>query len=195
MAILTEKFKIDQDVKQDPVKRNKRGYMHDDDTSKFSITIGQTPAEIFSFWRDFKNLTLFMKDIKDIRIISPKKSHWTVELKSGLKAEWDAEITAERVNEMIAWKSTKSSEVETSGSVWFSPAPGGRGTVVSLLMDYSVPGGKLTELLTKITGEDPDSLAFINLRRLKAYLETGEIPTVEGQSSGREEIEETQFKH
>ena len=195
MAILTEKFKVDQDLKQDPVKRNRRGYMHDDDTSKFSITIGQTQAEIFSFWRDFKNLTLSMNDIKDIRIISAKKSHWTVELKSGLKAECDAEITDERVNEMIAWKSTKSSEVETSGSVWFSPAPGGRCTVVSLLMDYSVPGGKLTELLTKITGEDPDSLAFINLRRLKAYLETGEIPTVEGQSSGREEIEETQFKH
>ncbi len=77
MAILTEKFKIDQDLRQDPLKRNKRGYMHDDDTSKFAVTIGQTQAEIYSFWRDFKNLTLFMKDIKDIRIISAKKSHWT----------------------------------------------------------------------------------------------------------------------
>lgn len=192
---MTEKFKIEEDLKKNPIKKTKRGYLHDDDISKFSVTIGKTQAEIFAFWRDFKNLTLFMKDIKDIRIISAKKSHWTVALKSGLKAEWDAEITAERVNEMIAWKSLKGSEVETSGSVWFSPAPGDRGTVVSLIMDYSVPGGKLTELLTKITGEDPDSLAFINLRRLKAYLETGEIPTTEGQSSGREEKEETQLKH
>lgn len=195
MAITTEKFKIDEKLKQEPVKRYMRGYMHADDTSKVSITIGQTQAEIFSFWRDFKNLTLFMKNIKDIRIISAKKSHWTVAMKSGQKAEWDAEITAERVNEMIAWKSTKGSAVDTSGSVWFSAAPGGRGTVVSLLMDYSVPGGKLAELLTKISAEDPNSLAYITLRRLKAYLETGEIPTIEGQSSGREDESETDLKH
>jgi uncharacterized membrane protein len=53
-------------------------------------------------------------------------------------------------------------------------------------MDYSVPGGKLTEFLTFFSGESPDILILTNLHRLKAFLETGEIPTTEGQSSGRE---------
>ena len=136
-----------------------------------------------------------MKDLKKVKILSPKKSHWSVELKSGLKAEWDAEITAERTNEMISWKSLEGSQIETSGTIFFSPAPAGLGTVVSLTLDYKIPGGKATEVLTKLVGEDPDSLAFTNLRRLKAFLEVGEIATIEGQSSGRGEDKETTLKH
>jgi len=53
-------------------------------------------------------------------------------------------------------------------------------------MTYHVPGGRLTELAGQAAGEDPYSLTLTNLRRLKAYLETGEIPTIEGQPSGRD---------
>ena len=88
---------------------------------------------------------------------------------------------------MISWRSLPDSEVETKGSVWFTHSPRNEGTIVSLGMAYSIPGGKLTELLTKITAEDPNSLSNLNLRRLKAYMETGEVPTTEGQVSGREE--------
>lgn len=169
--------------------------LYKDETSQFAVTISKPPEVVFNFWRELENLPLFMKDLKAIKVISPKKSHWTVELESGLKAEWDAEITAETPNEMISWKSLAGAEVETSGTVWFRQAPSGQGTVVSLTMDYSVPGGKLTEWLTTLKGEDPDSLTFINLRRLKCFLETGEIATTKGQSSGREEDLETQTKH
>jgi uncharacterized membrane protein len=73
------------------------------------------------------------------------------------------------------------------GAVWFVEAPAGRGTIVRLSLNYSVPGGKFSEWVTKLNGEDPDSLILLNLRRLKALLETGEIPTIEGQPSGRED--------
>jgi hypothetical protein len=54
-------------------------------------------------------------------------------------------------------------------------------------MNYSIPGGKLTEWTTLFSGEDPDTLTITNLKRLKAFLETGEIPTTKGQTSGRKE--------
>lgn len=156
------------------------------DKSHYAVTIGLPVEEVFSFFRDFENLPRFMKDLKKIKILDSKKSHWVVEVKGGFKAAWDAEITSERPNEMISWKSLKGSEVETSGAVFFMRAPADRGTVVSLTLDYKIPGGKLAELATLFTGDHPLELAFINLRRLKAYLETGEIPTTEGQPSGRE---------
>lgn len=184
-----------QSQKPTTSKNNLSGRYHSDDVSRFAVTIGKPQEEVFAFFRDFSNLPLFMKDLKSIEILTNKKSHWTVELKNGLKADWDAEIILERKDEMLAWRSTKDSEVETSGSVWFSPAGGGRGTVVSLVLDYKIPGGKLTEIITKMTGEDPDSLAQINLRRLKALLETGDVPTIEGQPSGREDSSETIIKH
>ena len=171
------------------------GRFHADDVSRFAATIGMPVEEVFAFFRDFSNFPTFMKDVKEVRVLSPGKTHWVIELGNGLKAEWDAEITAERKGEMISWKSVEGSEVETWGSVWFSPAPRDYGTIVGLDLSYSVPGGKLTELLTKFTGEDPDSLALINLRRLKGYLETGVIATVEGQTSGREQGAETIQKH
>jgi uncharacterized membrane protein len=153
--------------------------------SQFAITIGRNVDEVYSFWRDFKNLSNFMKDLKSVQILSPKASHWTVELKSGIQAQWDANITQEVPNEMISWRSVEGSEVDTTGSVSFKRAPAGQGTVVSVMIDYEIPGGKLAEIATKFMGEDGDTLTQINLHRLKALLETGDIPTTEGQSSGR----------
>ncbi len=157
------------------------------DKSHRAITIeDKTPEEVYLFWRDLKNLTFFMMDVYQIEVMSERKSHWVIKLKNGMKVQWDAEITEDLRGKMIAWKSVPESQVTTKGSVWFSKGEKG-GTVVSLAMDYTVPGGKITELITMLRGEDPDSLAQTNLRRLKAYLETGEIPTTEGQPSGREE--------
>jgi len=34
-------------------------------------------------------------------------------------------------------------------------------------------------------GKDSKSQSTVNLYRLKAYLETGEVPTIEGQANGR----------
>jgi uncharacterized membrane protein len=167
---------------------------YEEPKSQMAVTVNVQPEVAYLFFRDFQNLPLFMKDLKSVDILSRTKSHWTVEVK-GLNAEWDAEITDERPGEMISWKSVEGSEVETSGSIWFSKAPKNLGTVIALNLDYKVPGGKLTELLTKMSGEDPKSLAFTNLRRLKCYLETGEIATIDGQTSGRDEDSQTILKH
>ncbi len=164
--------------------------------SRHAITVtNKSPEEIFSFWRDFRNLSYFMKDVEEVIETSPIRSHWVVKLKNGMKAEWDAVVTQEVPGVMIAWKSLNGSDVDTTGSVWFTGLPFNRGSVVTLTMDYSVPGGKLGEIATKLMGEDPDSLAQINLHRLKAYLETGEVPTVAGQPSGREELPESNLTH
>lgn len=183
---------------KDSILRNRidsRKDIYADDVSHFAVTIGKPPEEVYRFFRDFQNLPLFMKDLKEIQTLSPKRTKWVVQLDEGPQVEWEAEITTERPNEMISWKSVEGSQVSTEGSVWFRPAPEGFGTIVSLAMDYSVPGGKLTEWLTMLKGEDPDSLTFTNLRRLKCFLETGEIATTKGQTSGREEDLESTTKH
>ena len=187
--------KQQRDVNQ---QRPTRSYLETDKSeepkSRHAITIGKTPYEVYSFFRDFKNLPLFMKDLQSIRELNENRTHWVVQVKNGAKVEWDAEILQEIPGRMISWRSVEGSEVKTMGSVHFEAAPADRGTVVSLAMDYSVPGGKLTEWFLLFTGETPDFLAITNLKRLKALLETGEVPTVEGQPSGRDEDSHT-LKH
>ena len=49
------------------------------------------------------------------------------------------------------------------------------------------PAGPAGALLAKLFGEEPEMQIRDDLRRFKCLVETGEIPTTEGQPSGREE--------
>lgn len=164
------------------------------DVNIYSVTIRRPVEEVYAFFRDFENLPKFMKDLKSITIQSPKKSHWVVETKPGVEFEWDAEITAETPNALIAWKSLEGAAVQSEGEVTFRTI-NSKGTAVTLRMDVDLPGGKLAEWISFLTGDHPELLAAVNLRRLKALLETGNVPTIQGQPSGREESSETIVKH
>lgn len=155
-----------------------------------AVTLDVELAQVYAFWRNFENFPAFMKELSSVQVTGENTSHWVVDLPRGPKVEWDAEITHEIPNRVISWQSTSNSYVKQVGSVGFHPATGGRGTVVSLSLLYELTGGAVTELATKLLLEDPKTLILKNLRRMKALLETGEIPTVEGQPSGREEQSE-----
>lgn len=160
-----------------------------------SITINRSPAEIYTFFHNFGNLPLFMKDLAALTVVSETISHWVVQLEHGPKFEWDAEITEEKYAEMIAWRTIGKTEIQQKGTIWFSKTAHDRGTIVRLHMLYTIPAGKLGKLATQLVGEDPDSIMQTNLSRLKAYLETGEVPTTKGQPSGRDEDLAPEMKH
>jgi uncharacterized membrane protein len=164
--------------------------LSDDYKVRYSITIQRPREEVFAFWRDFQNLALIFKDVESISVLSPRLTRWKVRLKNGAHVEWDAEIVEEIENRSISWSSTGGSKVKTAGTVAFEKGVKPNQTIVRLMMNYTVPGGKLTELATFFTGESPNILANVNLKRLKAFLETGTVPTVEGQPSGRREDRE-----
>ena len=70
------------------------------------------------------------------------------------------------------------------GYVEFRNATGNRGTFVSANIIYSPPGGRFGAALAKLLGKHPGFLMRQDLRRFKALIEAGEIPTIEGQSHG-----------
>ena len=71
------------------------------------------------------------------------------------------------------------------GSLELAPAPGGRGTVVKVVLSYDPPAGRVGSLIAKLFGEEPDQQVREDLRHFKEIMEAGEIPTTEGQPSGR----------
>jgi uncharacterized membrane protein len=66
----------------------------------------------------------------------------------------------------------------------FRPAPGGRGTEVTLRGFSSVPTGGLGGLVAKAVGADPVAALAAALRRFKQSVEAGEVPTTDGQPRG-----------
>jgi len=160
-----------------------------------TMTIGKSPEELYRFWRRFENLPRFMTHLDSVQHLDPKRSHWVTKTVLGMTAEWDAEITEERKNELIAWHSLEGGHIPHRGSVRFQPAPDGRGTEVHVTLAYAPPLGKLGATFAKLFGEEPGQQLGEDLRRLKWLMETGEIPTIEGQASGWVKIRNDDWAH
>ncbi len=154
-----------------------------------TVTIyNKSPEELYRYWRNFGNLPTFMKHLKSVTIIDETHSHWVANAPMNASIEWDAEIIQDQPNELIAWASTGDAQVENSGFVRFKPAPGDRGTEVKVVMEYSPPGGVVGAAIAKLFGEEPEQQVGDELRRFKALMEAGEIPTTEGQPRGGDGI-------
>jgi uncharacterized membrane protein len=150
-----------------------------------SIAIDKSPEELYAFWRDFKNLPRFMRNLESVTELSQTQSHWVARGPGESRFEWDAEIYTEKENELISWRSLEDADVVNAGSVRFQSGPEGHGTVVRVTMNYNPPAGKVGAALVQLLGAEPAQLIKEDLRRLKQIMEAGEIATIEGQSSGR----------
>jgi uncharacterized membrane protein len=156
-----------------------------------SITVNKPRDELFRIWRNFENLPRFMKHLRSVRlgqINGRKRWHWIATGPLGSEIEWDSELIGEIENEYLAWRSLPGSPVESMGSVRFSDAPGRRGTVVAVNMQYNPPAGSIGAAVAKFFGEEPSQQIQDDLHHFKQIMETGEIASVEGQSSGRNSI-------
>ncbi|MCY7285681.1 MAG: cyclase [Cyanobacteria bacterium CAN_BIN43] len=183
------------------------GLLYHGATSKKSITdtvgeavgVGQTvkvektvsifnksPEDLYQFWHNFENLPSFMRHLKSVTVINEQRSHWVVNAPGNSTVEWDAEIVIDDPEmKLIAWSSVADATIDNSGFVRFQAAPPGRGTEVKVVLEYNPPGGIVGMTIAKLFGEEPEQQLGDDLRRFKQLMETGEIATTEGQSSGR----------
>jgi uncharacterized membrane protein len=152
---------------------------------EISIAIEKSPEELYDFWRDFKNLPLFMRNLESVTELSQTQSHWVAKGPGGSRVEWDAEIYTEKENELISWRSLADADFVNAGSVRFQAGPEGHGTFVRVSMNYNPPAGKVGATLVQLFGAEPAQLIKEDLRRLKQIMEAGEVATIAGQTSGR----------
>lgn len=141
-----------------------------------AVTIRRPVAEVFAHFRDFAQLPTFMENVERVDVIDPRRSHWVVKAPGGRTVEWDATVTDERENALIAWQSAEGADVANSGRVEFRDA-GERGTVVTATIAYDPPGGVIGKVIAKMFQREPAIQARRDLRRLKQLMETGEIAT------------------
>ena len=140
-----------------------------------TITINRPRSEVYAFWHNFENFPRFMAHLESVQTIDDRHSHWKARAPAGATVEWDAETTEDRPSELIAWRALPESDVPNSGRVRFRDAPGDRGTEVIVELQYQPPGGKVAALIAKLFGEEPGQQVKSDLRRLKQFLEIGEI--------------------
>jgi uncharacterized membrane protein len=138
-----------------------------------TIIVGRTPEETYRFWHDFENLPRFMTYLESVRYTGDRRTHWMAKAPTGATIEWDAETVVDEPNRFIAWRSTENSSFDHSGSVRFERAPGDRGTLVRVEIDYSRTRGATA--LGKILQMDVGRRIMHDLRNFKQVLEVGEV--------------------
>lgn len=140
------------------------------------------PTKLYQMWRDVDAAPAWHERVVQVRSTGVNTSHWVMRDEPGDNVlEWDFEILADEPGKRIAWRSL-SGEPESAGEVVFETAPGGRGTLVTVLEQFRM--GKWTRAWEAITGRDPKQSVIENLRHFKALAETGEIPRTEPQPHG-----------
>jgi len=152
--------------------------------AKGTCIVNRPPDEVYTFWRNFQNLPRFMRHLESVEDLGDGRSHWTAKGPAGMSVEWDATIIADVPGEVITWRSLENSDVDNAGAVRFERAPGGRGTIVKVNIQYNPIGGVIGSAVAKLFGEEPEQQLDDDLRRFKQVLEVGEVVVSEGTLMG-----------
>jgi uncharacterized membrane protein len=150
-----------------------------------SITILRDRRDLYDAWHDFESLPRYLGHVLAIEDLGDRRTRWTVAGPRDREISWTAEVTADEPGSRIAWQSVEPKEVDQRGEISFADAPPGRGTEVRVRMSYG--GTRFRTVMAALTGHSPAQAIDGDLRRFKAWMETGEIPTNEGQSAARED--------
>ena len=140
-----------------------------------SCIIDRNPDEVYTFFRNFRNLPRFMEHLESVEETGEGRSHWVARGPAGMNVEWDAIIVADDPGRVITWRSLEDADVDNAGAVRFEAAPGGRGTILKVNLQYNPPAGVVGATVAKLFGEEPNQQLKDDLRRLKQVLEVGEV--------------------
>jgi uncharacterized membrane protein len=145
-----------------------------------SALVQAAPDDLYAMWRNVERAPGWQEQITQVVLTGERTSHWVTET-NGKTIEWDSEVLADEPGKRIAWRSI-GGDSDNAGEVIFEEAPGGRGTMVTVLQEFRM--GKLASAWETFVGRNPSQAVIENLRHFKALAETGEIPRTQGQPHG-----------
>jgi uncharacterized membrane protein len=141
-----------------------------------SININAPAEEIYRFWRQLDQLPEVMPHLAKVEQLDTKRSRWTAKAFDQVPVTWEAEIINEQPFELIAWQTLPGQAIQTAGSVTFVPSATTRGTEVRVHLQYAAPGGKASNWLASLAGQDPAKYTREALVALKHRLEVTPPP-------------------
>ena len=86
-------------------------------------------------WTQFEEFPAFMQAVDEVRQLDDTHLHWVATI-AGVRREWDARITEQIPDQMVAWTSTGGTR--NDGLVTFDAAPG-LGVAITAGFEFDVP--------------------------------------------------------
>jgi uncharacterized membrane protein len=101
-----------------------------------TFEVGVPVRAAYNQWTQFEEFPQFMDGVKEVRQLDDTRLHWRASV-AGKEKEWDAKITEQVPDKVIAWRSVEGAP--NSGQVRFEPLGADR-TRIQLSMEYEPEG-------------------------------------------------------
>jgi len=130
-----------------------------------SIEIAVPVSTAYNQWTQFEEFPSFMEGVKEVRQLDDTHLHWVVE-HNGQQYGFDAEITEQRPDERVAWRTVDGKS--HAGVVTFHPLDDQHSKVM-VQIDWQPEG--MLETLGTVVGAD-DRRVRSDLQRFKEMIES-----------------------
>ena len=135
-----------------------------------SIIVNVPVSTAYNQWTQFEELPRFMEGVESVRQLDDTRLHWVAEV-GGKRHEWDAQITEQKPDSVIAWRSLDGHE--NAGRVFFEQIDGTT-TKVTVAMEHETEG--MVEALGAALGADGRQVKK-DLERFKELVESRGVET------------------
>jgi uncharacterized membrane protein len=150
-----------------------------------SVTVQRSAEAVFRAWRDPETFAQAMSHFASHTTLDAGRTRWTLEDPIGGEHSWVTEIVAEQPGKLIRWQTVQSAPLVKNLTLELRPAPGNRGTEMTLHLRLEPPRGVLGSALVKLFGKAPAWIIDRALFNVKSLLEAGELPSLKNNSSAR----------
>jgi uncharacterized membrane protein len=147
------------------------------------VTIQRPVADVFSFYRDLRNLPRFLGDVTAVEQLGPAAYRWTIVGPFGIRLRSAIRLTEERASELIRYETTAAPGMRSVWTLHFAPGPDAGCTEVHEVL--KTPFGRLGHAALVLMGKPPAAEVAANLRRLKQVMETGRVTDTDHAVAGK----------
>jgi uncharacterized membrane protein len=133
-------------------------------TVEQSIEVNVPVTAAYNQWTQFEEFPSFMEGVEEVRQLDDTHLHWVV-AHGGQTYAWDAEITEQRPDELVSWRSTEGKG--NAGVVAFQPIDENT-TRVTVELEWEIEG--MMDRLGAAIGADGQRVKS-DLERFKEMIE------------------------
>ena len=130
------------------------------------------PAEVYTYWRNLKNLPGTIGRLLNVEVVDENLSTWkTATLGHFISLKWDAEIVKDEPGRLIGWRSVSGGMLRHVGRVEFEETADRKRTLMKIVLSYRPVIGGIGLGLSKLINPYFEHLLEKEIKNFKYKIE------------------------
>ncbi|MDL5364773.1 hypothetical protein QSH18_04060 [Xanthomonas sp. NCPPB 2654] len=150
-----------------------------------TVSILGEPHRILDAWCDMTVQQQILHGLAELQSGDGYESQWRLRLPLDRHVALRYRRGEVRMGESVRYAGDGEHGLQLQTELSVRPAPNGFGCEAVLAVEYRVEGGPIAQAVAKLVGAAPDAMVAKVLRRFKAWIECGEVPTLRNNPSAR----------